>query len=306
MSIKCQWTQSLFFHHLIQHNPSTVLCWVVFAGPVPELYQINLDQRLGLIIIFVYLSAFFFLSNSTKQSRGFKLWKAFVEVEQWKHSFQLGLLSPSVQMGGGHGGTVPGLGSLLYCTLWFLRWWRSTWLLREWPTETFWPMHHLLQVFGDLIWTRCRSHYVLWTRPLCFEGKKKRTGGNVSMWTWIMCSGQRRALFCLIHSTGIATAPGGTRQVLCWCCGSRGAQKTQHWGCSLLDSGWMELRSCWSQVPKLLKTGSQILFLGTARGSSWASGTAWAHSQLRLHSAALICCPSGPLSQHEISSFSGL
>lgn len=115
MSIKCQWTQGLFFHHLIQHNPSTVLCWVVFAGPVPELYQINLDQRLGLIIIFVYLSAFFFsffLSNSTKQSRGFKLWKAFVEVEQWKHLFQLGLLSPSVQMGGEHGGTVPGLGSL--------------------------------------------------------------------------------------------------------------------------------------------------------------------------------------------------
>lgn len=86
--------------------------------------------------------------------------------------FRLGLLSPSVQMGGGHGGTVPGLGSLLYCTLWFLRWWRSTWLLREWPTETFWPMHHLLQVFGELIWTRCCSHYVLWTRPFCFEGKK--------------------------------------------------------------------------------------------------------------------------------------
>lgn len=27
---------------------------------------------------------------------------------------------------------------------------------------------------------------------------RERTGGNVSMWTWIMCWGQRRALFCLI------------------------------------------------------------------------------------------------------------
>lgn len=60
VSIKCQWTQSLCLYRLIQHNPPRVLRWVVSVGPVPELYQINIDQRLGLIIIFVYLSAFFF------------------------------------------------------------------------------------------------------------------------------------------------------------------------------------------------------------------------------------------------------
>lgn len=129
---------------LVQHNPSRVLCWVVFEGPVPGLYQINLDQRLCLIIMFLYLSAFFFfLSNSTKQSRGFKLWKTFVEMEQWK-LFQPGLLSPNMQMSGEHGGTAPGpeLAPRIAHTLladvvqvWSHNW--DEWLHRELSVETW-------------------------------------------------------------------------------------------------------------------------------------------------------------------------
>lgn len=139
-------------------------------------------------------------------------------------------------------------------------------------------------LFGELMWTRQRFSYVLWSRPLNLEEKKDwrehehmgLDNGLRAEDSPVPLNSQHRPLCLETH-----TRPCALENTACW-------------SQSLLASCCMELGCWWPWVPQVLQTQPQLLCLGTA------SCTSGSIAHMGLHSAPLIIFPSGPPSRHKM------
>lgn len=139
----------------------------------------------------------------------------------------------------------------------------------------------------------------------CFVLRERGNVGIVSVHSNYALR-QRIAPDCFIHSTDVATSSKGTSQVVCWCSKAREVLTEP---CTLMGTSWLFLDGTGILEALSAQTaddGILMLFLG---GSEMSKLSCW-HClwalQLQPSSAAHISFPSGPMSQHEMSSFLGL